>query len=770
MSLTKIRRVLALAAVALVPVLPITTSCSRDTLPAKGQLMLVVTTNLAPPKDFDSMQIRVVEEGSSVPIHELVYALDGSQAVKLPATLGVVAGSDPNRTVRVTVQALRRGQVRVTRDAIARVPRDRVASLPLPIDGLCVDKTACGSDPDGKPLTCVAGRCVSASVETEGLSDYLLGEVFGGGTGNGDGVCFDTLACFTNGRAVAVDPSDCSIERDTASGFGFNVAVVRPPGSDGICASNACLLPLDLDRFTGPIRTGWREVPQRATLPPIICDAGLPVMVTTSCTTKAAPTCGPWSATGSARALGDASLPFDGGFPVGDGAAPSPFPQAVRFRDEDPRLGFVKGTVTIVRATDETSVTDYELHWGDGPSKTLGLVTSLKKTGADVTHLLDGPVAPGATHLLAFSRSKGDLRGPVSAGPIDNYPRATGVTAGGNDLRLAVVLGDAQNDRVLVAGFDERAGATRPALLRCQRDGSGCTYADISAGRTGTFTGHGAALDVAGKKLLFVSDLGAGAPFLHRCELDGTGCTATSTGASFTAGACRIPVLVDTANRRVLTVTWTTTTLLTRCGLDGLGCTTQAMGPNTNICPDAAIDAASSKLLVFQRSNADQRPAVQRCELDGTNCVVNDVSGGFAETVSELSGAIDTKNQKLLVVTSRTNAETFYLYRCNRDATGCVGGPLGPPYPAGQGPSQPKVVVDTEHDKLFVFGYAQTGFYLRCNLDGSGCTVTTTFPVGSGSGYQPDAILFGGRLFAASQAFNPSGLTPGVDLVSLAAY
>src|SRR5688572_2582498 len=65
MTHSSVRRWLALAAMALVPIVPLTTSCSEDTLPVKGQLMLVITTNLAPPKDFDTLHVRINEEGSA---------------------------------------------------------------------------------------------------------------------------------------------------------------------------------------------------------------------------------------------------------------------------------------------------------------------------------------------------------------------------------------------------------------------------------------------------------------------------------------------------------------------------------------------------------------------------------------------------------------------------------------------------------------------------------------------------------------------------------
>jgi hypothetical protein len=777
MNRTSLRRLLALAAVVLAPIVPLTTSCKDEILPLKGQLMLAITTNLAPPKDFDTIHLRIVEDGSAVPVHEVDYALGGSQAVKLPATLGVVAGSDPNKTVRITVEARRGGTVRTTREAVARVPTDRVALLPLPIDGLCID-TPCPPDASGAAQTCIAGSCQTALVDVDKLPDFHNDDVFGGGTGNGDGVCFDTLACFTNGKTSLVRTSDCSIDRETSSGFGLNVAVVRPAQSDGICGSNACLLPLERDPFTGPIMTGWREAGDRAVLPSVICERALPVLITTSCATKSAPTCGPWSATGSARNLGDASIPFDAaGLPVGDASAPSPLPQSVSFLDGDPRLGFVTGTVTIGRATDERIVTGYKLYWADGPTKKLELIATLPKTGADVTHVLSGPVLPGATHLLAFSTSGAmELTPGVSAGPIDNYAQKTIITAGGIDVDLPIVLADAKASRLLVVGVEKDAARNRPAFVHCKLDGSGCAYTDVTGGAPGFGASHvGATVDTINQKLLILWDTGSNtAPTLYRCNTDGSGCTTTILGVAKTSFAptCRIPLLVDTVNQKLLAIVSSggaAATNLLRCGLDGQGCSYQVISANTNVCPTALISPTDQKLLVVQRDASSGKPTVHRCDLDGLNCQLRDISATSAGTVTGSSAAIDTENQKLVVLTYEVNQPLLFYYRCNVDGTNCVSRDLGVVDSTFATVQDPSLVIDTVHHRLFAFAFASassTGGYLRCNLDGTSCTTVHTWPPATFGGTKLDAMLHGGQLFAVSVSFP----TAGIDLVTLSSY
>ncbi|MCC6899435.1 MAG: hypothetical protein IT377_10700, partial [Polyangiaceae bacterium] len=125
---------------------------------------------------------------------------------------------------------------------------------------------------------------------------YTPQAIFGGGSGAGDGKCFDTVPCFSKGAVVEVEMSNCSIAKP-AAGTGVNVALVMPAGSAGICGAATCLIPLDANA-----ETGWREEAGRLVLPPAVCErlntgAVTSVTVTTSCETKTerTPTCGPWS-------------------------------------------------------------------------------------------------------------------------------------------------------------------------------------------------------------------------------------------------------------------------------------------------------------------------------------------------------------------------------------------------------------------------------------------------------------------------------------------
>lgn len=159
--------------------------------------------------------------------------------------------------------------------------------------------------PDG--LTCVAGSCSQSSVSSASLPDYTAAQIFGGGTGNGDGACFDTATCFGAATEVTLDlatfASDPTTCRASLSSASVNVAL-RTQGS-GICGPSGCFVALDAGSDAG-----WKAGSGGTiTLPPAVCTqvqkGDLPGVVaapvgTGTCQQKTSsiPTCGPWSATG----------------------------------------------------------------------------------------------------------------------------------------------------------------------------------------------------------------------------------------------------------------------------------------------------------------------------------------------------------------------------------------------------------------------------------------------------------------------------------------
>lgn len=287
-------------------------SCSSDAEPPKGQLMVTVQTDMPIPKDVDSIRIEISTYGNLLFGND--YAV-GSSGLLIPATLAIVAGEDPSAPVHIRLISRQKNKVRTLREAVTTVPPDRIGILRMPIQWLCdgqakeVGDQVQSTCPEGQ--TCVAGRCEDRKIDSKTLETYAPELVFGGGSGRGDGSCFDTVPCFSQGSGAEVDVSSCSITKPVNAGKGTNVALVMPPGSDGICGPDACLIPLD-----GESPEGWRTENGQIALPPAVCDhleAGkiVAVAVTTACETKTTrvPTCGPWSSVTEQPGSFDAGAP-----------------------------------------------------------------------------------------------------------------------------------------------------------------------------------------------------------------------------------------------------------------------------------------------------------------------------------------------------------------------------------------------------------------------------------------------------------------------------
>jgi hypothetical protein len=267
--------------------------------------MAVVTTDLSVPDDIDTLHVNVWAAGAQTPFFFHDYALQGPSALSLPGTLGVVAGP---RTTRVTIQVsgLLQGLTRVSREATVTLPTDRVATLSMPLDWLCMG-AACTSG-----QTCQAGACIP-DVDPPIPDDYVPASPADGGAADSGGACFDTSACFASAVLWSAPPGgDCSLPRPP--GADVNVALVVA-GGDGICSRGSCLVPLDAESAEG-----WRTSPDgtRIDLPPAVCTNGnvRALEVTTTCPTKPA-NAAICPGVGSPIVAGGCVADTDGGCPDG---------------------------------------------------------------------------------------------------------------------------------------------------------------------------------------------------------------------------------------------------------------------------------------------------------------------------------------------------------------------------------------------------------------------------------------------------------------------
>lgn len=306
-------------------------ACKADDVPARGQLMVVLQTDMSLPKDVT--QVKIVVKVGDKPYHDKNYIIAPGEnwVAKLPATLAVVASVDnPTPVVDVQVVGLRQREARVFAHAITTIPERRIATLYVPIQWLCegsaIDLGSAGyastcEPKDGEPRACRAGTCEEVEVAERDLDDYEEDNVFGGADLDSEaGLCFDTVRCFDAGFAVTPD-EDCVVEVEVPDGYALNLGLLNPDNGDGICTEDEdrCYVPLDRNSMFGwtYARGSNRDSkPVRAQLPEAVCekldeDAIEAVQATLACDTKTLqyPTCGPWSSVDKAFSPGDVPTP-----------------------------------------------------------------------------------------------------------------------------------------------------------------------------------------------------------------------------------------------------------------------------------------------------------------------------------------------------------------------------------------------------------------------------------------------------------------------------
>jgi alpha-tubulin suppressor-like RCC1 family protein len=317
-------------------------ACSADRAPARGQLMLAMQTDMSLPKDVSSIRIQIKRLGESV--FDRSYPV-GDGAVKLPATLAVVASDDPSDTVEIRVLAFRGDEVRTLNRTVTTVPESRIAMLRVPVQWLCDGfvtatgdgdersfESSCEADTEGE-RACVAGSCVGVVVASAELPDFEPEQVFGGAdTPSDEGRCFPTETCFDAGFDIVADDG-CTVELAASESDEANFALRTGLGADGICSERDCYVPLDGAAGFGFVELEGTASRRRFQLPEGVCRAvddgraeGLVASLACRTKTPSTPTCGPWSSVegDGADSVLDGGTPGAGGAPGGAGQGGTP--------------------------------------------------------------------------------------------------------------------------------------------------------------------------------------------------------------------------------------------------------------------------------------------------------------------------------------------------------------------------------------------------------------------------------------------------------------
>ncbi|WP_437806582.1 hypothetical protein [Sorangium sp. So ce1078] len=328
--------------------------------------MFAFKTDMSLPKDIDAIRVLVTLAGAVV-YDETYRRLGSEEGIRLPATLGFYTPDDPTQVLHLRVIATQGGDenVRLLSQVMTTVPEDRTAVLDVPLQLLCYGRDQVERDEEGgikrdaqgapestcgEGKTCVAGRCVEREVPSSALPDYVVADVFGGGTGFGDGSCFHTVQCFETEERVPIKLDLEAFRRSDSGGSGggsggsgggsggsdrfdderpcwvvpdeaapdrertrdllaqgkINLALLTQGG--GICSASECYAPLDAESEVG----WWVPDPREGKIrvPPAVCRkadvgelrgvAAVLASQDNTCQRKGRflPTCGTWSASG----------------------------------------------------------------------------------------------------------------------------------------------------------------------------------------------------------------------------------------------------------------------------------------------------------------------------------------------------------------------------------------------------------------------------------------------------------------------------------------
>lgn len=306
-------------------------SCSTEPKP-RGQLMLAISADLSMPENMNEVAIEVLDERGNE--QHLVFPIQPEPLGKpMPGTIAITPAGEGGQRVRVRVMGQKNDggsvKVRVVREAVVTIPRQRVGMLTMPLRWLCDDQVEPSPDGSFKSRgcadgeTCVAGVCKPAEYDGEQLSEYQPQLVYGGGEESGrGGTCVDVVPCFEKGVEVLPETTGCTIPT-VKGGSGVNVALVPTAAGQGHCKSGGdCLVPIDRDDSDG-----WKESNGRIQLPPAVCQkmgsgSVKKVVVTSACETKTMgkPICGPWTNVQQSAPVGTQTPPIGGaGGTTGDG-------------------------------------------------------------------------------------------------------------------------------------------------------------------------------------------------------------------------------------------------------------------------------------------------------------------------------------------------------------------------------------------------------------------------------------------------------------------
>ena len=256
--------------------LSLSSACSSQ---KPGELILVVTTDMALPDDFNELMWSVTQTNQQ----SSSGSFDLARPDSLPGTLAILAGEVEGETIVVRVEGRTggpNGPLRVYREARLKMPRaGETKMLPMPLNWLCsLEPRAATCDLDS---TCSDGSCATGASSALPV-DFVPLE---------DTPCFDLTECALNTALFRPETPTINAKGDCVITGPIPVApqsvalMVNPDlvGNAGVCVPNSSGAP-SAKSFAGhcfvPLKEedtpeGWQRTPGNTELrlPPAVCEA-----------------------------------------------------------------------------------------------------------------------------------------------------------------------------------------------------------------------------------------------------------------------------------------------------------------------------------------------------------------------------------------------------------------------------------------------------------------------------------------------------------------
>jgi hypothetical protein len=291
------------------------TACSKRTLPARGELLVLISSDMQVPDSFDTLILQLNEERGNLrhvyvlgqsgidsflrlnektPNYDTACILQEGDDIKdnlaLPSTIGLQTSARDGKSSVLSVVACKNGRRLFTTDVPVTIPGEgEIRSLRLPIRWLCAER---GPTQLLGCYTCESTRCYGESIHLDNSAsspcavescsiaadayrnvEYQKEET--SRYAKGSERCFNVFGCFSKSSLVlpqgdtsfpvAVDWRErplvgsnasnlqcvAQVNRDEIDLNYLNLALVLPPNTQGTCTNAHCLVALEADSPLG---------------------------------------------------------------------------------------------------------------------------------------------------------------------------------------------------------------------------------------------------------------------------------------------------------------------------------------------------------------------------------------------------------------------------------------------------------------------------------------------------------------------------------------